>query len=369
MPKISIVIPVYNGERYLREAIESVLSQTLTDWELILVNDCSEDGSLSIMESYQDSRIRIINNISNQHLPRSLNNGFRVATGEYLTWSSDDNRYGENALLHMAQKLDADQSCGLVYEDMYYIDENGQVVDSVSSETDMLYVYNVIGACFLYRREIMQTVGEYNPDMVLVEDYDYWIRIAKKYQICHLGEKDYFYRRHKKSLTETKRIQIAHQLERLRIRELPFLLSSIKCEYKKYLFIDMALQGDIELAELAKIFYKSHLPSDLRWLWEVCEIEEIQEDWGIQTKFILCGAGNIGKQTLLRLGEDRVAFFADNNPTLAGKEYLGKKVVSFSKTEAMYEQLKGMGISQIIYCNKLRMSSGLLKEGEDIIYE
>ena len=94
-PKISVVLPVYNGERYLRESLDSILAQTMGDFELIVVDDCSTDATSVILAEYavRDSRIRIIRNAENQKLPRSLNIGFAEARGEYLTWTSDDNVY------------------------------------------------------------------------------------------------------------------------------------------------------------------------------------------------------------------------------------------------------------------------------------
>ena len=86
MIRVSVVMPVYNGEKYLKQSIESVIQQSYKDWELIIVNDCSTDRSRDIMQSYVevDSRIRIVDNSNNLKLPMSLNAGFREARGEYL---------------------------------------------------------------------------------------------------------------------------------------------------------------------------------------------------------------------------------------------------------------------------------------------
>ncbi|MCI5760300.1 MAG: glycosyltransferase family 2 protein, partial [Eubacterium sp.] len=91
--KISIVMPVYNGERYLAGAIRSVLEQSYPNFELIIVNDASTDGSLKIAEVFaaKDDRIRVYTNEHNQKLPRSLNIGFSHCEGELYTWTSDDN--------------------------------------------------------------------------------------------------------------------------------------------------------------------------------------------------------------------------------------------------------------------------------------
>ena len=114
--KVSIVLPVFNGEKFIKDSIESVLNQTFKDFELIIVNDCSTDSTPDIINSYaeKDSRIKIINNKTNLKLPQSLNVGFKNAKGEYYTWTSDDNIYKENAIEYMASFLDKNKNTALV---------------------------------------------------------------------------------------------------------------------------------------------------------------------------------------------------------------------------------------------------------------
>src|ERR1043165_1952652 len=94
-PVISIVLPSFNGSTYLSKSIDSCLSQTYSNLELILVDDASTDDTPRIMQQYaaQDSRVRVLQNATNRKLPASLNIGFRAARGRYLTWTSDDNLY------------------------------------------------------------------------------------------------------------------------------------------------------------------------------------------------------------------------------------------------------------------------------------
>lgn len=108
MPRVSIVLPTYNGERYIRASIESILNQTYKDWELIIVNDASIDSTIDIVNEYvqRDSRIRVITNSTNKKLPESLNIGFESTSGEYLTWTSDDNMYKPKAIEFMVNHLD-----------------------------------------------------------------------------------------------------------------------------------------------------------------------------------------------------------------------------------------------------------------------
>lgn len=114
---ISIVLPVYNGEKYLRESIDSVLAQTYKNWELLIVDDCSTDSSAAIAKEYasKDRRIYYYRNENNLRLPRNLNKGFRLAKGDYLTWTSDDNKFKPMALEKMYDALKNNQDAQFVF--------------------------------------------------------------------------------------------------------------------------------------------------------------------------------------------------------------------------------------------------------------
>ena len=130
MPKVSVVLPTYNGEKYIAKAIESVLKQSYTDFELIIVDDCSTDRTTEIIADYakQDSRVKVIRNEKNSKLPKSLNNGFKYATGTFYTWTSDDNLYKTDALKVMVSLLEEKPDVGMVYCDYDEIDEEGQII-------------------------------------------------------------------------------------------------------------------------------------------------------------------------------------------------------------------------------------------------
>src|SRR2546422_996171 len=129
-PAISIVLPTRNGARFLREAIESCLAQTYSDFELILVDDGSTDATPDIVGDYarRDHRIRTITNRENLRLPRSLNIGFASAVGRYFTWISDDNRFRPRALQTLAAVLDKRPDVDVVYSDYSVIDDAGNAV-------------------------------------------------------------------------------------------------------------------------------------------------------------------------------------------------------------------------------------------------
>lgn len=203
MPRISVILPVYNGAEYLDAAIQSVLMQLYTDFELIIIDDCSTDDTPSIAKNYlSNPKVKYFRNEKNLKLPASLNKGFSFASGEYLTWTSCDNLYLPQAFNRMVAALDADPTLGMVYADMQVIDEADKELYYVPAgpATDLIF-RNVVGGCFLYRATILHLVGGYTVDLFLCEDYEYWVRIALINKIAPINEKLYLYRTHQKSLS------------------------------------------------------------------------------------------------------------------------------------------------------------------------
>jgi glycosyltransferase involved in cell wall biosynthesis/GT2 family glycosyltransferase len=208
-PKVSIILPTYNGSRYIRESIASCLNQTYRNIELIIVDDCSMDATPQIVRSLKDSRIKYIRNEKNQRLPRSLNIGFAAATGDYLTWTSDDNQFLPDALEKMLGCLQKNRDVDFVYADYYgvYLETGKKELRTLPDYPD-LGRKNCIGACFLYTRKVYATLGGYDPKYELVEDYEYWIRIANNFNVLHYPQPLYLYGEHANSLKSTRQISI-----------------------------------------------------------------------------------------------------------------------------------------------------------------
>ena len=327
MPVVSIVLPSYNGSKYICESIDSILSQTFYDWELIIVNDCSTDNTLDIAREYaaKDDRITVINNEVNQKLPASLNIGFRQAKGKYLTWTSDDNIYKPSALKEMYEFLECNHHYKMVCCDMDIIDSDGNVT-GVHNSFDSTYMYynNCVGACFMYHREVLDTVGEYNLDKFGVEDYDYWLRIMRCYcEIGHLSKNLYYYRVHDGSLTATKRILIRQQLLNLWYENLEWNLKGIKNRidllwlmyYNFY-----SVEHNINMKEVC-IKFSNYIPVNNL----ICSNNISSND-----KFVIFGAGYFGKKVKEILA-DKVVCFIDNNEDLVDKSLCGIKIIHSSK--------------------------------------
>lgn len=249
MKKVSIVLPTFNGEIYLANAINSVLQQSYKNFELILVDDCSTDGTSRIIQEFaqNDPRIRYIRNESNQKLPNSLNIGFAAAVGEYFTWTSDDNLYAPHAIEKMVTYLDEHDELGMVYCDYTVIDENGREVRENHLEgPERLLWTNTVGACFLYRREIAEEIGGYNSELFLAEDYDYWLRIYQAGEIGHLQENLYRYRQHGKSLTANRAKEIRHRTVLLWLSHWKFISSKLQKIRTKLHYCDMIMDMEAE---------------------------------------------------------------------------------------------------------------------------
>lgn len=208
---ISIVLPVYNGEKYLHESIQSVMRQTYTNWELIVMDDRSVDNTCKIVNEYRkwDQRIRYYLNEENLKLPRNLNRGFSLAKGDYLTWTSDDNRYKEKALETMLSRIKENQDADLVYASYEIIDDKGNLLGDILADgkaKEHILGSNVIGACFLYTRKAYEMTGAYDKDLLYVEDFDYWQRMVAKVKSVAISECLYEYRWHENSMTSTKKM-------------------------------------------------------------------------------------------------------------------------------------------------------------------
>ena len=137
--------------------------------------------------------------------------------------------------------LECNPEIGLVYSDMDVVDDSLNFLREQCLGMNMLCYGDCVGASFMYRKEVIDKVGEYDPDMFLVEDYEYWIRISEKFKIGHLNKNLYIYRKHENSLTGTRKKDINRQLYRLRIKHIDYLVSNVNREYKEKLFLRNAI--------------------------------------------------------------------------------------------------------------------------------
>lgn len=327
MPKVSIILPTYNGEKYIQQSIDSVIDQTFMDWELIIVDDCSTDSTPKIVKAYadKDNRISVIHNDVNKRLPSSLNIGFVSAKGDYLTWTSDDNYYLPRAIEEMVSYLDNHGEKPMVVTNMDVADENGKLLYTLDNYDDhRMYLCNCAGACFMYRRYILNEVGEYDPAMFLVEDYDYWLRILFRYgSIGHISKTLYTYRMHSQSLTGKRLYDINQQMQRMRWKYIEELLVRLRTDNESLSQLYYELyDNDVEIDKINSVFV-NYLP-----------LIQMDEEKDIDGKIIVYGAGKIGDEVYKILG-DRILYYIDKDKSKIGKKRNG---IEISSLERLYNE-------------------------------
>ena len=190
LPKVSVLMSVYNGRRHLREAVESILGQDFADFEFIVVNDGSADATPSILAEYaaRDSRIVLVHNPENIGLTRSLNRGLALARGRYVARQDADDVSLPGRLAREAAYLDEHPQAGLVSADYELADAEGRVYDTVRLDGHPaavrwhLLFYNYVGchSLVMFRREPVLGMGGYDESLRYSQDYDLWVRLAER---------------------------------------------------------------------------------------------------------------------------------------------------------------------------------------------
>ena len=233
MPKISVIMPVYNGERFIVDAIDSLLSQTQQDWELIVVDDGSSDNTPSLLQRYTEPRISVVRQ-QNQGEAEARNAGLARATGEYVAFLDADDLYLLNALNDLGQYLDEYPDVDSVYSDGYFCDEQGQVLMRLSEHrigfyTGMILDQIVMSAsiitfpvCTMTRRATIEQFGiRFDPTLIIGTDWDFWIHLARYARFGYLDRITCKYRVHETNITRTTVLdRRRHDLVRGRLKVL-----------------------------------------------------------------------------------------------------------------------------------------------------
>lgn len=211
MPRVTVLMSVYNGERFLRESVESILAQTFCDWELLIINDGSTDRSREIILSYHDPRIRLVDNERNLGLTNSLNRGLALATGQLIARQDADDISEPERLAKQVAFLDAHPEVVLLGTQFYRIDAQGQVLgrshlpcDHIDLLWSLLFFCPFLHTSVMFAKSVvLETVGPYDPAYNGVEDYELWNRIARQWPVANLGEYLVRYRVHPQSITQS----------------------------------------------------------------------------------------------------------------------------------------------------------------------
>lgn len=212
-PKVSIIIPVYNGEKYIRQAIDSALAQNYENLEILIVDDGSTDNTNKICNSYSDSRIRYIYK-KNGGVSSALNLGVKEMTGDYFSWLSHDDLYLPNKIAEEIAFLRKHNYLGkkvIAFSDYRLIDKAGTITNIVRLNCDRIeskqeYVIlegKINGLSLLIPKSAFEECGFFRTDLTAIQDYELWWRFLKKYKFVHINKDLVSTRCHSKQVTAT----------------------------------------------------------------------------------------------------------------------------------------------------------------------
>jgi glycosyltransferase involved in cell wall biosynthesis len=203
---------VYNGERFLGEAIESILNQTFRDFEFIIVDDASTDGTRNIIEHYKKTDVRIVSVINERNMERAVsrNKGIRIAQGEYLSIIDSDDISLPEKLARQVEYLDRNSGVGFVGTAWCTIDERGhEIAEHELPETNAgNIIHFMCRPSIMTRKYCVEKAGGYNADFVPSEDYDLWLRVAEMSSPAAIRDRLFKYRVHSKSSTVLQRYRM-----------------------------------------------------------------------------------------------------------------------------------------------------------------
>jgi len=210
MVKVSIIIPVYNGERYVSEAIDSVLNQTYKDFEIIVIDDGSKDNTPNILEKY-GSKIKWKSQ-ENKGQASAINEGINMAKGKYIAYLDADDVCLPERFENQVKYLDDHYSVGLAYSDRHQINENGETQRIIKSQPpdNFILLQNdyIPRSTVMHKRKCLDEVGLFDESVTGNDDWDMWIRMSEKFEMGYIGKPLVKYRVHKEniSLTRPKRL-------------------------------------------------------------------------------------------------------------------------------------------------------------------
>ncbi|MEP1034896.1 glycosyltransferase [Ekhidna sp.] len=204
MPRVSVIIPVYNGENFISETINSVLKQSFKDFEIILVDDGSKDNTKKILESFSDQRLKVLH-IENRGVSNARNVGYKESKADFLAFLDADDLWLPERLYETVAYLDAHIEVGLVHTHMAVIDENSKENGDVyaGKEGDILEDLLLWNGCcipapssILMRREVLENIGLFDTNLSTAADQEIFFRIANQYKIGMVSKVLGLYRIH-----------------------------------------------------------------------------------------------------------------------------------------------------------------------------
>jgi glycosyltransferase involved in cell wall biosynthesis len=248
-PKISVVMPFYNAQKYIALAIESILKQTFSDFELILINDASTDGSDEIVAKYlQDERIIYIKNNDNKGIVYNLNLGLKLAKADIIARMDGDDVSELNRFEKQFDFLQNNSDISVLGSFVKIINSDGQIIDHRSKPLDwekirqQIIIYSpLVHPSVMFRKKEVLAVGGYREGYIYVEDIDLWYRLSYSgYKISNIPEFLLQYRFHENSTSKKSKL-IAKKAFLLRMEAIKKFNLKISLKYKLVIYLQFAI--------------------------------------------------------------------------------------------------------------------------------
>jgi glycosyltransferase involved in cell wall biosynthesis len=221
-PVVSVIIPTYNRANYIKKSLQSAVSQTVRDIEIIIINNYSTDNTLEVISSFNDTRIKIINFKNGGVIAKSRNQGMVQSTGRYIAFLDDDDIWCPDKLELQIEYLESHPEFGAVYSNAIIIDEKdnrkGYLIKRGQAKEGQIFQH-LLGGNFitiltvLMRRELLESIGLFNeePSLIAVEDYEYWMRTAFKFGFGYISKPLALYRIHGTSISKKNSVALLRQ--------------------------------------------------------------------------------------------------------------------------------------------------------------
>jgi Glycosyl transferase family 2 len=210
MACLTVLMAVRNGERTVSEAIASILDQSFTDFEFLVVNDGSTDGTAEVLASFDDERLTVVENERQRGLTWSLNHGLALTSSAYVARQDADDRSSPDRFARQVEFLDSHPEVALVGTWYRKIDEHGRVlasqelpVDSTHLRWHLIFYSPFVHSAVMLRRSALESVGVYDESLGYAQDYDLWCRIARHFALANLDDHLVDFRVSPESMTET----------------------------------------------------------------------------------------------------------------------------------------------------------------------
>jgi glycosyltransferase involved in cell wall biosynthesis len=223
-PLVSVIIPVYNGERYLSDTIRSVIAQSENNWEIVAVNDGSTDRSLALLEDFAikfPDRIRVIS-VNNGGVSRARNTGVTEAKGDYIAFLDQDDLWMPQKLQLQVEQFRSDKNLGISYTNESIIDHAGSVVQEkvliFKDKINRGFVFEYLVfenfvpiSSVMIRKDLFTAIGGFDPQYSLAEDYDFILKAVNIAPVDYIDAPLLLYREHGESGTYKKIDQITKE--------------------------------------------------------------------------------------------------------------------------------------------------------------